>query len=520
MHLFSFICEIEAVSDMVKTRAQKAKLNIITTLLCQIVVVACGLVVPGIMLNAFGSEVYGATASIAQFLSYISLLEGGIGGVARAELYAPLANRDSGGISNVYHAAKRILFYVGIAFIVYTLIIACFYHDIANVTSFDRVFTFGLVIVISISTIAQYFGGIADQILLNADQKKYICNLAVIFTTVLNTVAVVVLTHLGFSVIAVKLISSCIFVLRPILFSIYVKKHYTLPRPEKKVTVLKQKWTGLGQHLAYFFHTNTDIVMLTLLADLKTVSVYSVYNLIVSSMRNLVISFMGGMEAAFGDMIAKKEQDYLRSAFRKYQFMLSAVSVVLFGTTAMLIVPFVRLYTADISDVDYIQPMFACVLVFAEVINCIMQPCSSLPIAANRLKETRWGAYGEVSINIILSLLLIRWNPLAGVAIGTLVATAFKGVYYMIYSSRNILHIRIGELVKAVLFTGLSVATCTAIGTAVMSKLAIDSFFLWTLWAVLVFALVLLITALLSKLFYPTELNSVMNAAKVKYKLK
>jgi len=502
--------------EMLNKRVQKAKINIITTFLCQIVVVACGLVVPHIMIATFGSEVNGATASIAQFLSYIALLEGGIGAVARAELYEPLSNRNLEGVSNIYYGAKRLLRYVGIAFVVYTLFIACFYHDIAGDISFDRFFTFCLVCVISISSIAQYFSGLADQILLNADQKRYICNLAVILTTILNTIMVVVLTRSGSGVITVKLVSSCIFVLRPILFSVYVKKHYALPHPKTKATVLRQRWTGLGQHLAYFFHTNTDIVMLTLLADLKTVSVYSVYNLITGSMRNLVISFLGGMEAVFGDMIAKNERDSLRGAFRKYQFLLSTVSIVLFGTTACMILPFVRLYTANISDAHYMQPLFAYLLVLAEVMNCMMQPCSSLPVAANQLKETRWGAYGEVSINVFLSLLLIRWNPLAGVAIGTLVATVFKGVYYMVYACKSLLQIPCRELLKYFLFTLLSVGLCILAGVTVMSKIAIDSFLLWTLCAALVFGVVLLITVLLGKLFFPLELASVVKTVTLK----
>lgn len=469
------------------------------------------------MIVAFGSEVYGATASIAQFLSYITLLEGGIGGVARAELYEPLAKRDYGMVSNVYHAAKRLFFCVGGVFIVYALIVAFFYHDIAD-TPFDRTFTFLLVCVISISTVGQYFGGIAYQTLLNADQKRYICNLVVILTTVLNTVTIVVLTYFGCSVITVKLVSSCIFVLRPILFFLYVRKNYSFPRPQKNVSALKQKWTGLGQHLAYFFHTNTDVVLLTLLADLKTVSVYSVYNLIIASMRNLVISFAGGMEAAFGEMIAKKEPDALRSAFRKYQFMLSAVSTVMFGSTALLIIPFVRLYTADVSDADYVQPIFACVLIFAEMINCVMQPCSSLPISANKMKETRWGAYGEVSLNIVLSLLLIRWNPLLGVAIGTLAATAFKGIYYMIYAGRRVLCIRIRELMKSFVFAILSVGACAVLGITLMEKIAVTSFSVWVLWAIGVFLIVLAVTLMIGKFLYPEELKSVFNAVKIKYK--
>lgn len=65
---------MQKISD---TRAKRAKLNIVVSLGCQIIVLICGLVIPRSMIGNFGSEAYGATASISQFLAYITLLEGG-----------------------------------------------------------------------------------------------------------------------------------------------------------------------------------------------------------------------------------------------------------------------------------------------------------------------------------------------------------------------------------------------------------------------------------------------------------
>ena len=79
---------------MTDSRQIRAKKNILTSLLSQIVLLICGIIVPRLMIGAFGSEAYGATSSITQFLAYITLLEGGVGGVARAVLYKPLAQKD------------------------------------------------------------------------------------------------------------------------------------------------------------------------------------------------------------------------------------------------------------------------------------------------------------------------------------------------------------------------------------------------------------------------------------------
>ena len=84
---------------MKTTRSSRAKLNSASTLINQIVSTVCGIIIPRLMLGAFGSVLYGATTSISKFLSYISLLESGIGRVARAALYKPLADKNEEQIS-------------------------------------------------------------------------------------------------------------------------------------------------------------------------------------------------------------------------------------------------------------------------------------------------------------------------------------------------------------------------------------------------------------------------------------
>ena len=68
---------------MKREKMDESKLNILTQLLNQLITTACGILVPRILIASYGSEAYGISVSIAQFLSYITLLEGGIGGVAR-----------------------------------------------------------------------------------------------------------------------------------------------------------------------------------------------------------------------------------------------------------------------------------------------------------------------------------------------------------------------------------------------------------------------------------------------------
>lgn len=460
-------------------KIKKEKLNILTTVANQLAAVACGIVVPHVLLTAFGSEAYGISVSITQFLSYISLLEGGIGGVARGKLYAPLAQKDEEGVNAVYHAVRHFFRWVAAAFLLYSLLLGVFYYDIAHVTLFSRGYVAALVVVIGLSTLAQYMGGLANLTLLVADQKQYVNNFVLIFTTIANTLLVVVLVWLHADLLFVKLASSLIFVVRPLLYAWYVRGHYHIQRTGHRRAVLEQKWTGLGQHIAYFLHKNTDIMLLTILANARYVAVYAVYNMVVSSIRALTEAFSGGMEAVFGAHIAKKEEAKLRAAYFRYKRLLVAAVIVLFGCAGILILTFVRLYTEDVTDANYIQPLFSVLLLLAEAINCLVLPCAGMAVAANALWETRWGAYGEAAINLGLSFLLIPWNPLLGVAAGTLAATLFRAIFYMHYVAGQVRGLSFLRMFLQFFCTLALLVAVIFFGRMVMESLAIYSYVAW-----------------------------------------
>lgn len=105
-----------------------------------------------------------------------------------------------------------------------------FYYDIARVTVFSRPYVFGLVLVIGLTTLAKYMGGLANLTLLAADQKIYVNNVITIGITLINTLTIVILTRNACDLIWVKLGSSLIFVVRPLLYAVYVKSTITSPR--------------------------------------------------------------------------------------------------------------------------------------------------------------------------------------------------------------------------------------------------------------------------------------------------
>ncbi len=490
-------------------RSKKAIANIIISLLYQIVAIICGLIVPRLIISTFGSSVNGLISSITKFLGYIVFLEAGVGGVVRAALYKPLAEKSVEKISGIIKATEKFFRAIGLIFLGYLLVIAIIFPFITS-DDFIYFYTFTLVLIIGISTFIQYYFGISYQILLQADQLQYITNLVQIFTMIINTVFIVLLVRLGFGIHIVKLMSSFIFILRPILLNVYVNWKYQLVKYVKPDNeAIKQRWDGLGHHIAYLLHENTDITVLTLFTNVKEVSVYSVYYMVVSSIKKLTVTFSTGLEAAFGNMIAKNEKRALDKNFSIFEFASFTLTTIFFTSTALLILPFVSLYTHGVTDVNYYRPVFAYLLTLAEAIYCIRIPYHSVVLAAGHFKETRNGAFAEAFINIILSVLLVHKWGIIGVTVGTIVAMVFRTIQYAVYLSRNILERSILEFIKKVIIYTFTVLLIIA-AVKSLPALTINSYKSWIIYAIIVTTLASIITFMVGLLFYYEEIKNIL----------
>ncbi len=473
---------------MDKGRKRRLKRSVVTSLALQVTTLVCGLIVPRAILGAFGSEAYGATTSIAQFLSYITLLEGGIGGVARAALYKPLAEKDTNRISIIVYELKRFFRIIAYISVGYAILLAVSFKSLSHIEGYNWETSCLLVLSIAVSTFGQYFIGISYSALIQADQKIYLLNILSIATTVVNAILVILLIRIGSGLLFVKLVSSCVFLIKPVAMWLYVKRKYGLiSRPERDPGALSQRWTGLGQHIAYYIHTNTDVAVLTLLDNLKSVSVYSVHYMVTHNIQNIITALCSGMEPLFGDMIARNEKRKLDEAFDLYEMMTSFACSALFSTVYIMIVPFVRLYTNGITDANYIQPLFAVLLTSAAVLFCLYLPYSSAIIAAGHFKQTRWGAYGEAIINIIVSIMLVWKMGLIGVAVGTIAATGFRLVYSVIYLSDNIVFRPVTVFIKRSIVNIVCIGGICLIGQYVVRSIEITDYMHWLFCAAGVF---------------------------------
>ena len=431
-------------------RSKKALLNITSNLLLELIIVLYGFIVPYVIINKFGSSVNGLVSSITQFLAYIALLESGFGPVVKSALYKPIAKNDDNTIANILKTTEKFFRTIAYIFLLY-IIVLCFLYPLLVSNDFEWLYTVSLIIIIGISTFAEYFFGMTYRLFLQAEQKTYIISAIRIITYILSIILIIFLAYLGASIQIIKLVSGIIFVFRPLLQNYYVRKKYKINlKSANGEYELKQKWDGLAQHIAAVIHGNTDITVLTIFTSLAEVSVYSVYFLVIKAVKSLIQSLTGGIDATFGDMIAKDEINNLNKRFSMYEVLYNSICTIAFTCTMILIVPFVSIYTKGVNDVNYIRYAFGTLLVISEYIWAIRLPYSSITLAAGHFKETRKGAWIECIINISLSIALVWKFGLIGVTIGTIIAMLVRTFEFIYHANKYVLKRKIWKSIKQV----------------------------------------------------------------------
>lgn len=461
------------------------KKNISSALLNQIVLLVYGLIVPRLIIGTFGSETNGLVSSITQFLSFITLLEGGLGAVVLAELYKPIEDNDTDRINGILAACQRFFNHLAIWFIAYTVVLAIIF-SVKMSAQHSWMYTSSLVFILSIITLAQYLFSITNKLFLQAEQKIYIVNNVISISLIANILLAIISIKVFPNIHILKIASSISFFIQPIVFQRFIKPEYKGYRKVKGNAVeLKNRWSGFAQNLAHFVNMNTDVALITVFSTLTNVSIYSVYCLAINALRTVVSNIGNSYQSSLGKYIAQGNENATKELFFSFCNGMWTISTIFYCTCLILINPFIKLYVGNIGDADYYQPIFAAVIIFANYIYCIREPYRLLILSAGKFKETNNGAVIEALLNIGISIVLVSRYGLIGVAVGTLIAMLYRMIYFIVFLRNNIIKLSFKEIVKPY----LKLTSILLINYLVyfVYKIEISSFGLFVVYGALLF---------------------------------
>ena len=413
---------------------QKSGKNVIVGLLYQVVSILMGLILPHLFITEFGSETNGLMNSVGQVFTCLGLLEAGVGTATIQALYKPINTDDHDEINHILSATNRFYRKIGIiytgSFIVLALVYPFFVDsEIANSTIRYVILLEGA------SSVIRYFVQSKYTAFLTAEGKNYILSYLLLFGVLFRNFGKIFAIKLGYGIVAVQFVQLLAVLIEASFVLIYVKSHYRWInlKTEPDYRAISAKNSVLIQSIAWMVFNHTDILLLTVFTkNLMFVSVYSVYALIFEAGQNVMNIIRDSYSYKLGAIYVKGKNEF-ESYFSKYSIIIISITFAVFTAIYLISVPFVRIYTASVEDINYAVRFVPELFLLFKLLYGSRALNKQIVEVSGAFKKVSHIAIIEAALNIILSVTLIWKLDIVGVLIGTVVALVYSFIAYMRY---------------------------------------------------------------------------------------
>ena len=414
--------------------------NFIFSTISQIVTIVLGVVLPRVILVNYGSEINGLLSSVIQLIAYLVLFEAGIQAVATKSLYKTIAQEDRQGTNGILAAVHKNYKRIGVLYCLGLLGLSVCYPLFFDVAGLSKFSVFLIVFFSGFSNVIAFFYQAKYKILLTVDGREYVLTNLNTITNVLTFSLKIVLFATSFPVPWIIILSFGISLIQTVFVLYYVRKKYAWIDLDAKpdMSSLDQSKHALIHQISGLVFSNTDVLLLTVFCDLKVVSVYTVYKLVLNHISTLLSMPLASCSFALGQAfyIDKKKYGQLLDSFQV------AFAALCFGVLTIayrLLLPFVNLYTDGVTDIVYADTLLVFLFVFAEAMNLIRVPTRHTVNCAGHFKETLTRTIIETVINLVISIVGVLLWGIYGVLLGTIVALVYRSIDFILYANLKIL---------------------------------------------------------------------------------
>ena len=506
--------------------ANKTKLfakNSLFSALQQVFIFVSGLIVPNIMLRFYGSEINGAVSSVTQLVSYVSLIEAGMSGSIIYFLYKPLYDKDYKKINSIISATKLSYRNLGFIFVALSTIVAIINAFTLKVSGLNKVEMFLLTFSIGFSGALEYFTLSKYRVLFTADQRNYIISIANILHTLIHIVVVVICAFCGFGVVVLKIVSICSVFVRSLLLHLYLKNQYKWAnfKEEPDYSALEKRWDAFYMQVLWALQSGAPIIIATYLTNMISVSIYTIYNLVITGINNIVSIFMTGLQAAFGEILVRKDEEKLNSVYKQFSFVFYGIISVVYSIAGVMLMPFIMVYTSDISDSFLYCDMFLGILfIINGLLYSFKTPQGMMVIAAGHYKETRIQTTVQALILIIFGVVFA--GPLnlglKGIVFACIISNGYRVIDLVCYVDKQIVNGSIYYTIKNLVFSLLHIVIIYCIFSAY--PINSNGYLMWIFDALKVSAISVGVLLLRWFVFERTSVKELFQRIKIIFKRK
>jgi len=206
-------------------------------------------------------------------------------------------------------------------------------------------------------------------------------------------------------------------------------------KAEPDFEAISQKNYVLLHQITGMIFNNTDVLLLTAFTSLKTVSVYSMYSTFYTMIRTVINTFSFSYSYALGQVFHADKERFakLHDVYEVYNMCLTFS---LMCILQLMILPFMKIYTAGVSDVNYIDPWIPVLFTSINLLSSGRASSGLVIDFSQHFEQTKGRAILETAINLITSVIGVQVFGIYGALLGTVAALLYRANDMIIYANR------------------------------------------------------------------------------------
>ena len=370
-------------------------------------------------------EYLGLNGLFSNVLAMLSLAELGIGPAIVYSLYKPIAYEDKETIKSIMYVFKKV--YIGVGVLIFILGLSLlpnlewFIKSPGVVKNLELIY-----LIFLLNTSISYFWSYQRNLLIAA-QKHYLVNMY-------QTIVQICISCLQiFSLLAISDYGAFLFfmVLGTVLENYVIsRKTYKLfsflkepAQPLKKeisVQIIKNVKAMIAHKIGGMVVVSSSNIIISKFIGLGVVGIYSNYYMIINAINTLAGKCFESITASIGNMMISCSDEEKIFTFSVTQFITAYQASVITVGLATLFNPFIKLWIGKNYLFDnqmviamvasfYLMYMRKCVLMFKD--------------ASGLFWYDRYKPIAEAFINIIASVVLIKYVGIIGIVYGNIIST-------------------------------------------------------------------------------------------------
>lgn len=421
-------------------KTKKSIFNFVVSIIYKLFVMGIGLIIPRLFILNYGSNLNGFQSSVSQIFAYIALIEAGVGEATLQAIYKPIAERNHQGTNAVLAATTKYYNKIGLAYFGILTLMGIVYPLFVNVPELAMWQVFIYILISGTTSGVNFFYAAKVGIVVNAEGDSYWTSIFQFGVYILTSASKIFCILRGYNIILIQFCYFTINMLYTLVLFAFAKKRYPWLnfKTEPNYKAIEQKDSVLIHKISGIVFQNTDILILTFFCDLNTVSIYTIYKLVINSITSIIATLTGSVNFALGQTFATDKEKY-KEKIDVFNILYTTIAFALITVAFILYTPFIKLYTNG-SDINYVDKWLPLLFVLVEILMFGREAMMLTITVAGHFKQTLSRSLVESAINLTTSLIMVQFIGIYGVLLGTIVALLYRTIDINIYANKRILN--------------------------------------------------------------------------------